>query len=107
LIFIYQLLINVTKDTFFYYQRILKKIVQMFSSLLIIISEHQILILEWFVEDHVTLKTGVMMINSALITGINYTWLYIFIGIICHCFFLYFWSNQCSLGETLSETVNT
>jgi len=23
------------------------------------------------VEDHVTLKTGVMMINSALITGIN------------------------------------
>jgi len=30
--------------------------------------EHQILILEWFLKDHVTLKTGVMMINSALIT---------------------------------------
>jgi len=29
-------------------------------------------------KDHVTLKTGVIMINSALITGINYTLLYIF-----------------------------
>jgi len=32
--------------------------------------EHQILILEWFLTDHVTLKTGVMMLK---ITGINYT----------------------------------
>jgi len=38
--------------------------------------DHQILKLEWFVKDHVTLKTGVMMINSALNTGINYTLLY-------------------------------
>jgi len=28
------------------------------------------------VKDHVTLKTGVMMINSALITAINYTFLH-------------------------------
>jgi len=25
--------------------------------------DHQILILEWFLKDHVTLKTGVMMLN--------------------------------------------
>jgi len=36
--------------------------------------DHQILILEWFLEDHVTLMTGVMMLE---ITGINYTLLYI------------------------------
>jgi len=36
--------------------------------------DHQILILEWFVKDHVTLKTGVMMLK---ITEINYTLLYI------------------------------
>jgi len=36
--------------------------------------DHQILILEWFLKDHVTLKTGVMMLK---ITGINYTLLYI------------------------------
>jgi len=41
--------------------------------------DHQILILEWFLKGHVTLKTGVMMINSALITEINYTLLYIHI----------------------------
>jgi len=52
------------------------------------------------VKDHVTLKTGVMRINSALITGINYTLMYIHlensyfkIVIIFHIFtvfFLYF-----------------
>jgi len=35
--------------------------------------DHHFIILEWFVKDHVTLKTGVIMINS----GINYTLLYI------------------------------
>jgi len=33
--------------------------------------EHQISILEGFLKDHVTLKTGIMML-TALITGINY-----------------------------------
>jgi len=33
---------------------------QLFSTLIIII-DHQILILEWFLKGHVTLKTGVMM----------------------------------------------
>jgi len=28
--------------------------------------EHQIIILEWFLKDHVTLKTGVMMLNIQL-----------------------------------------
>jgi len=28
--------------------------------------DHQILILEWFLKDHVTLKTGVMMLNIQL-----------------------------------------
>jgi len=32
--------------------------------------EHQIIILECFLKDHLTLKTGE---NSSLITGINYT----------------------------------
>jgi len=45
-----------------------------FSTLIIIIN--QILILEWFGKDHVTLKTGVMMINSALITGILHFTIY-------------------------------
>jgi len=45
------------------------------STLIMINSEHQILILEWFLKGHATLKTGVMMINS----GINYTLLYIHI----------------------------
>jgi len=49
------------------------------------------------VKGHVTLKTGVMMINPALITGINYTLLYnhiekkmIYIGIIFHYFYCIF-----------------
>jgi len=45
------------------------KNIKLFSTLIIIIN----------VKGHVTLKTGVMMINSALITGINYTLLYIHI----------------------------
>jgi len=45
------------------------KNMKLFSTLIIIIN----------VKGHVTLKTGVMMINSALITGINYTLLYIHI----------------------------
>jgi len=46
------------------HQRILEKY-QGFNRILIII-------LEWFLKDHLTLKTGVMMMNSlALITGIQ------------------------------------
>jgi len=38
-----------------------------------IIDKQQIIILEWFLMDHVTLKTGVMMLKIQLyITGINY-----------------------------------
>ncbi len=40
--------------------------------------EQQIGILEWFLKDHVTLKTGVMMLKIQLcITGINYILKYI------------------------------
>jgi len=46
--------------------------------------DHQILILEWFVKDHVTLKTGVMMINYTLLyIQIENRW---FTLIIFHCF---------------------
>jgi len=37
--------------------------------------EHQIIILEWFLKDHVTLKTDAE--NSALITGKKYILIYI------------------------------
>ncbi len=66
-------------------------------------------ILEWFLKEHVTLKTGVILIH---ITEINY----IFINIlkqktfILNCnfstillFLLYFWSNKCSFGEHLER----
>ncbi len=40
--------------------------------------EQQIIILEWFLKDHVTLKTAVMMLKIQLrITGINYILQYI------------------------------
>ncbi len=40
--------------------------------------EQQISILEWFLKDHVTLKTGVLMLTIfSLITGINYILKYI------------------------------
>ncbi len=40
--------------------------------------EQQISILEWFLKDHVTLKTEVMMLKIQLcITGINYILKYI------------------------------
>ncbi len=42
--------------------------------------EQQISILEWFLKDHVTLKTGVMMLKIQLrITEINYILQYIHI----------------------------
>jgi len=42
--------------------------------------KYQILILEWFLKDHVTLKTGVMMLKVQLWSqDINYTLLYIHI----------------------------
>ncbi len=37
--------------------------------------EHQIRILEWFLKDRVTLKTGVMMLEiHSCVTGISYIW---------------------------------
>jgi len=39
--------------------------------------EHQISILELFLMDHVTLKTGVMMLKILAITGMNYILKYI------------------------------
>ncbi len=40
--------------------------------------KQQIIILEWFLKDHVTLKTEVMMLKIQLcITGINYILKYI------------------------------
>ncbi len=71
--------------------------------------EHQISILEWFLNDQVTLKTGVMMLKIQLcITEINYVLLYIqtenifffFYNISqYHCFYYMFWINTCSLGK--------
>jgi len=50
------------------HKRILKKIAQnmkqqLFSTLIIISLEQQIIILEGFLKDHVTPKTGVMMLK--------------------------------------------
>ncbi len=40
--------------------------------------EQQISILEWFLKDHVTLKTGVMILKIQLCnTGLNYILKYI------------------------------
>ncbi len=56
-------------------------------------------------EDHVTLKTGVMMLKiQCCITEMNYILQYIQIeSVVLNCnistFLLYFWSNKCSLGE--------
>ncbi len=52
-------------------------------------------------EDHVTLKTGVMMQKIQLcITEINYSLQYILIENSCFdfkYFLMYFWSNKCTL----------
>ncbi len=69
--------------------------------------EQQISILEWFLKDHVTLKTEVMAANfSFAITGINYILKYInikrlfVIVIIFHnAVFAVLWLVKCSLGE--------
>jgi len=48
---------------------------------------HKISILEWFLKDHVTLKTGVMMLKiQPCITEINYTLLPLYT--ICFTVFL-------------------
>ncbi len=66
-------------------------------------------------EDHVTLKTGVIMVDIQLcITGIKYILKYIQIEnsyinlIIFYRFLLYFLLNKCNLGEQkrLSKTPN-
>jgi len=36
------------------------------STILILFLEEQIIILEWFLKDHVTLKTGVIMLKIQL-----------------------------------------
>ncbi len=60
---------------------------------------------EWLMKDHVTLKTGVMMLKiQRCITEINYIWKYIKIGIqylnLLYDFTkLHFWSNKYSLDE--------
>ncbi len=65
-------------------------------------------------EDHLTLKTGVMMLKIQLcITGINYILTYIQTEKLCyycnnisqHYFYclLHYWSNKCSLGDNLSK----
>ncbi len=89
---------------------------QLFSASIIIRNvswayrNQQISILEWFLKDHVTLKTGKIILKIQLyITGINYILKYIHIDIkqifllqyhftILLCL-LYFWSNKCRLGE--------
>jgi len=50
-------------------------------------------------EDHVTLKTGVMMLKIQLrITALIY--IHIENSILnCNNFLLHFWSNKCSFGE--------
>ncbi len=64
-------------------------------------------ILDWFLKDHVTLKTGVMMLKIQLWSRINYILTYIqienssfklwYFSILL--FLLCFWSNTCSLDE--------
>ncbi len=66
--------------------------------------EQQISMFEWFLKDHVTLKTGVMMLKIQLcITGINCILKYIQISsyykFLYFAILLSFWSNKCSLGE--------
>ncbi len=69
------------------------------------ILEQQISILEWFLKDHVTLKTGVIAAeNVALITGINYIFKYIQVILNSKIFhnitaFAVFASNKCRFGE--------
>jgi len=48
------------------------KVAQLFLTMIILILEQQIGILEWLMEDHVTLKTAEMKLKIQLyITGIN------------------------------------
>ncbi len=68
--------------------------------------EQQISILELFLKDHVTLKTGVMMLKIQLrITGMNDILKYIqtensyFKKQYYFTILLYFWLKKCSLGE--------
>ncbi len=54
-------------------------------------------------EDHVTLKTAVMMLKiQRCITEIHYSLTHIHIEnsiLNCNNFFMHFWSNKCSFGE--------
>ncbi len=75
-----------------------------FSVLIIIryVYEQQISTLVWFMKDHVTLKTGLMMLKIQLcLTGINCMLKHIKLendSITILLFLLYFWSNKCSFG---------
>ncbi len=87
---------------------------QLISKLIIIrnVSLALISILEWFLKDHMTLKTLVMMLKTQLcITGINYIHIvkryfkfksYFTILLI---YWINYWSNKCSLGDRQSESV--
>ncbi len=91
----------------FVHQIFLKKMSVYTKKLKKNIFQQQISILEWFLKDHVTLKTGVMLKIQLCTTWINYIWKYIdrkhyFFNCInnlqYYCFTV-FWSNKCSLGE--------
>ncbi len=52
----------------------------------------------WFLKDHVTLKTGVMMLKIQLWSQEDVFFFYNIIKIILSC---NIWSNKCSLGELI------
>jgi len=65
---------------------------------------NQISILKWFLKDHATLKTGVMMLKIQLFHYKNKLQMKIYsnrkqIFLIVILFLLYFWPNKCTLGE--------
>ncbi len=66
--------------------------------------EQQISILEWFLKDHVTLKTGVMIKieNVAFITEINYSLKDIYIEIFMY---IHVWNTGSSREPDASETL--
>ncbi len=64
------------KNVFLMYSKTSAHFTSLFLKVMFL--EQQISISEWFLKDHVTLKTGVMMLKIQLrITGINYILLYI------------------------------
>jgi len=69
--------------------------------------DHQILIFDWFVKDHVTLKTGVMMKNSDLIKAVySHRKLMIYTGTIFHCFYYIFDQINAALESRINSFRN-